>query len=140
MFFRILAVVMLTLTMNSLPSVTRADSHIEYYWHNGSLMKMVWDQEAYEFFNVYYEKPRAGLSVKKGTRLLSGGMMADGDVSAIATVFKRGCPPATYEVIGEFDRSWTLRLSGKAPIRQGCRVIGYAKTNNSVLVFTRDDY
>ena len=140
MFFRVLTVVTTILAMSCLSSTTRAEDHIEYYWHNGSLMKLVWDQEVYEFFDIYYEKPRPSLPVNKGTRLLSGGMTADGDVSAEAFVFKQGCPPATYVVTGEFDRSWTLRLTGKAPIRQGCKVVGYTKTNNSVLTFERTDY
>jgi hypothetical protein len=114
-----------------------ADNHVVYYNHNGSVMKMVWDQEVGEFFEMFYHKPRAGLGIKRGTRLLTGGDPAGGDVYATAKVFKKGCEPAEYRVTGQFDDSGNLSLTGAAPIRSGCAVTGYGALNSSSLVFTK---
>jgi hypothetical protein len=116
---------------------TLASDHIEYYNHNGSVMKMVWDEEIGEFFDMFYHRPRAGLNVKRGTHFMSGSYPASGQVSASVKVFKRGCPPAEYEVSGRFDDAGNLHLSGAAPIRKGCTVVGYGGTGSSSLVFTK---
>ncbi len=114
----------------------RASDHVEYYMHNGSVMKMVWDQEVGEYFEMFYQKPRAGLGVKKGTLLMTGGMMANGDVNATARLFKKGCKPIEYEVSGSYDDAGTLTLVGATPRRDGCAVVGQDASENSVLVFT----
>jgi hypothetical protein len=111
----------------------------DFYLHNGSIMMMVWDDGAGEFFEIYYEEPREGLAVELGTLLVDGSESANGQVYAIAKTFRQGCRPATYEVSGRFDEFGNLYLSGKAPIRapSGCQVIGYATTNNSFLEFIK---
>jgi len=137
MFFRSLMTALAISAMCFATSVAKASDHIEYYKHNGSLMKVVWDKQTFEFFEMYYEKPRAGLPVRKGTLLMRGSAAAVGFVTATARTFKQGCRAAEYRVEGWFDASGNnFSVSGKAPIRQGCKVVGYASTNNSSLVFT----
>ena len=116
----------------------KADNHVEYYLHNGSVMKMVWDTEVGEFFTMYYEIPRAGLGVSKGTVLLEGGLPAGGDMYVTARVFKSGCQPALYDLAGRFDDSGlNFTVRGQAPVWSGCRVVGYKWNNNSTLFFER---
>ena len=135
---KVLIALSATLLAHVLSVPAQSADHIERYVHNGSVIEFVWDTEVREWFEGTYIKPRKGLSVRRGTRLISAGYPASGEVSATVYVFKKGCSPAHYVVNGRF-RGDDLYLSGRAPIREagGCRVVGYAHTNNSSLVFKR---
>ena len=107
--------------------------------HNGSDMKLFWDDGEGSTFEIVYVRPRSGLLVKSGTVLIEGNLGEDDDkVFATAYLFKSGCSPAPYPVWGTLDNNGTISLTGRAPVRQGCRVVGYADTNNSSLVFTKE--
>lgn len=105
------------------------------YDHNGSLMKM-----AFEYGLIVYEEPKASLAgiAQKGTILFRGDPFTEGGrLKGMAVAFKKGCPPAEYEVTGTYsrDRS-TVTLSGAGPVREGCNVVGYStRSPHSRLVF-----
>lgn len=104
--------------------------------HNGSLMKLFWDDGEGTTFEIYYVQPRDGLNVARGTLLVDGYVQELGhNVTAVARTFKKGCAPALYDVTGRTDTKGNLYLSGNAPLRKGCKIIGYSDTNNSSLVF-----
>lgn len=112
----------------------------ELYRHNGSIIEFFWDDGAGETFEGVYLRPRAGLRVAPGTRLIEGSASADGTVGGEAFVFKGGCRPAGYYVTGSFSEDGnTLSVTGEAPIRalNGCQIVGYRNNNNSSLVFKR---
>ncbi|MNE77864.1 hypothetical protein D3C80_1742180 [compost metagenome] len=57
-------------------------------------------------------------------------------LSGVAYTYKKGCEPAPYLVSGHFNGSAKLTLQGKAPVREGCTVVGYSnKSPNAKLVF-----
>jgi hypothetical protein len=105
--------------------------------HNGSLMRVVMTPDGY--MDIFYVRPRPGLPVLPGVRLLRG--QWDGpppqNFVAVAFVFPPyPCPPVPYGVRGVVDQSDTLVLFGPAPIvAPGCRVIGHDWTRNSELRF-----
>jgi hypothetical protein len=78
----------------------------------------------------------AGL-VKEGTLLFRGSIIYGGPVEGMAFTYKKGCDPAPYKVEGYFQgNSDKLVLTGKAPVREGCKVTGYTeKSPNAKLVF-----
>ncbi len=108
--------------------------------HNGSLMRIVMTPDGY--VDIFYERPRPGLPVLPGARLLRGKW--DGtppqNLVAVAFVFAMPpyrCPPIPYGVRGVVDQSDTLVLFGPAPVvAPDCRVIGHDWTKNSELRFT----
>ncbi len=107
--------------------------------HNGSDMKLYWDDGAGYTCEIVYENPRPGLSAKKGTVLIEGAVTDVGQVEATARVFKKGCSPAPYRVTGWFEDKGILRLSGDAPVFKAgtCEVVDYEENQNSVLIFER---
>ncbi len=132
----LLAVAML-MSLLLFPSVTQADTS-DLYLHNGSVVEFDWDVGG-DGFEVRYVVPRNGLNIAPGTLLLEGSVPANGSMYATARTFKRGCAPAQYDVEGsENGSTGVIRLFGLAPVRasNGCRVIGYERTGNSLLVFT----
>ncbi|RST85708.1 hypothetical protein EJC49_14305 [Aquibium carbonis] len=106
------------------------------YDHNGSPMDVhVCDGRMV----IEYDRPRSGIAdqgVRPGTVLfrgrihdLAGGARIDGR----AHVFRRGCQPASFGVVGWMDDSGVITMEGRAPVRRsGCSVGGYRKV---VLVF-----
>lgn len=61
----------------------------------------------------------------------------NGPVDGMAFSFKKGCEPTPSHVEGYFQTdSDKLVLTGKAPVREGCKVVGYSeKSPNARLVF-----
>lgn len=105
------------------------------YDHNGSTMKL-----AFEYGLIVYEQPKDSLAgiAQKGTILFRGDPFTEGGrLRGMAVAFKRGCPPAEYEVTGTYSRDRrTVTLSGAGPVRDGCRVIGHSMTSpHAKLVF-----
>jgi len=107
------------------------------YLHNGSYMLV--DERHGE---IRYEEPKRAIAgtVAPGTVLFRGSFSdtesdptkgyAKGVVKGTAYTFKKGCPPAPYEVEGTYD-SGTITLRGQAPKRDKnlCAVLG--TTSNS---------
>jgi hypothetical protein len=90
---------------------------------------------------VYSEpKPSIAGTVKPETVLFRGWVVPNEWLSGVAYTFKKGCDPAPYLVTGQDNGSFELTLRGKAPVREGCKVIGYSdKGSNSTLVFQRGE-
>ncbi len=105
--------------------------------HNGSLMRIVMTPDGY--VDVFYVKPRPGLPVTPGVRLLRGRWTGPPPQNLVAVAFvfpPFPCPPVPYGVRGVVDQSNTLVLYGPAPIvAPGCRVIAHDWTRNSELRF-----
>ncbi len=101
--------------------------------HNGSTM----------FFHqmnhvITYANPKASIAgtVRPDAVLFRGWHVPNEWIRGVAFTFKKGCAPAPYLVDGYDNGGLTLTLSGKAPVRDGCSVIGYkAGGVNSKLVF-----
>lgn len=101
--------------------------------HNGSSMFL--DQQLH---TIRYSTPKSSLAglIEPDTVLFRGWIIWGERAEGVAYTFKKGCPPAPYHVSGEFPRSPHLILNGEAPIREGCKVVGYtAKSKNARLVF-----
>lgn len=106
------------------------------YDHNGSRMEVhVCDGRMV----IEYDRPRSGIAqqgVRPGTVLFRGQvqqMYRGAKIGGRAHVFKRGCPPASYDVNGWMDDSGVITMEGRAPIRRnGCVASGH---RNDVLVF-----
>lgn len=105
------------------------------YMHNGSLMRVYWDDEG-DGMAIRYLRPKTSLGVKAGTTLFRGAMTANGRTYGRAFVFKDGCTPAQYQVEGKSIGN-DIVLTGKAPFfGDDCEVLGYATTGHSTLKFT----
>jgi hypothetical protein len=101
------------------------------FFHNGSTMSVSTGPQ--DALAIAYAKPRKGLSARSGDLLFEGqlveGTWADGALEGQAFTFKRGCKPAPYEVTGRIadeGPQWVITLSGAAPVRKGCKVVGYS--------------
>ncbi|MBD2745715.1 hypothetical protein IC232_03300 [Microvirga sp. BT688] len=112
----------------------------ELYVHNGSGMYV--NKGA---GTIRYAAPKASIAgtVKEDTVLFRGefknapGLEARGTVSGIAFVFKKGCEPAPYQVVGTYDAS-TVTMKGAAPRRakDSCAILETTKNSpHSVLKF-----
>ncbi|WP_152599527.1 hypothetical protein [Hoeflea sp. BAL378] len=92
---------------------------------------------------IVYTEPKASISgaVRPGTLLFQSEPWDPYDAEAVirgtAYVFKKGCPPAPYQVTGRHEGWHTLVLKGAAPVRSktGCKVIDYRMNGNSTLKF-----
>jgi hypothetical protein len=118
-----------------------AQGKSERYEHNGSIVQWLVSPSLVGV-RASYLVPRAGVEavgVTAGTVLFEGTL--DGQrIVGRAFAFKRGCPPAPYDVSGAVigDR---IILRGAAPVRSGlgCGVTGYsAASANAELVFNRE--
>lgn len=90
-----------------------------YYNHNGSTVKLVWDEDGGDGFTVYYHNPKPGLPdyVRRGTVLFHGASPADGSLYGTAHVFSSKCGTGEYEVSGRFDdEDNDFTVSGPAPV------------------------
>lgn len=95
--------------------------------HNGSTMRM-----DYDMGTITYTHPKESLqgTVPDDALLFRGAIIMNGPVEGIAFTFKKGCEPAPYYVEGYFPTdSDKLVLTGKAPVREGCKVVGYSETS-----------
>lgn len=103
--------------------------------HNGSDMELTDTR-------IVYSAPKASIRdvVRPGTILVEGRWNGE-RFEGTAYAFKKGCPPAPYQVSGskvEKPGQLDLVLRGAGPVRQGCVVVGYsAKSPHSRLVFDR---
>lgn len=109
--------------------------------HNGSTIQEFTDGDAVEF---RYASVRAGVPARPGDILFRGEKHPSRnsphvayDLQGAAYTFKRGCPPAGYEVRGEQTDTRVI-LHGAAPRRapDSCAVVGYDSNGaNATLVF-----
>ena len=109
--------------------------------HNGSTIQEFSDGDRVEY---RYSSVRIGLPAKQGDVLFRGTKHLSHksppiayDLQGTAYTFKRGCPPAGYEVRGE-QTSTRVILRGAAPrhAADSCAVIGYELNGgNATLVF-----
>lgn len=109
----------------------------EFMGHNGSTMFHHQKQHI-----IVYADPKQSIAavVKPDTVLFRGWAVPNEMISAIAYTFKKGCDPAPYRVFGYDNGSFQLTLRGKAPVREGCKVVGYSdKGPNATLVFDRGE-
>lgn len=105
----------------------------EFVGHNGSTMFHHQKQHI-----IVYSEPKSSIagSIKPETVLFRGWGVPNEWLSGVAYTFKKGCEPAPYLVSGHFNGSAKLTLQGKAPVREGCTVVGYSnKSPNAKLVF-----
>jgi len=92
---------------------------------------------------IIYTEPKKSISgaVSPGTLLFKSEPWDPYDteitIRGTAYVFKKGCPPAPYQVTGRQEGWHTLVLNGAAPVRakSGCKVIDYRMNGNSTLKF-----
>lgn len=105
--------------------------------HNGSDV-MVYDVGGL----IYYTQPKFK-SIKPGTVLFIGRPWWGSDphafVEGTAFVFKKGCEPAGYHVVGGYDERDDLVLKGAAPVwsKKGCSIERYSETSpNAELRFS----
>jgi hypothetical protein len=102
--------------------------------HNGSGMRIDSDMGT-----ISYSLPKKSLkgTVSEGALLFREAIIIDGPVEGMAFTLKKGCEPAPYFLEGYYPTdSDKLVLTGEAPVRDGCNVIGYTKNSpNAKLVF-----
>ena len=104
----------------------------QHIGHNGSLMFNHQRQHV-----IVYEDPKKSLAgtVSEGTVLVRGWEVPNEWFSGVAYTYKKGCAPAPYLVSGHYQGG-NLTLLGKAPVREGCDVVGYSdKSPNAKLIF-----
>lgn len=101
--------------------------------HNGSEMLL---QANGSERTISYFRPRHGISAQPGQILFQGRRTSD-SYQGTAYTFRSGCRPAPYQVSGYLNSETRIELSGAAPQRDGCQVIGYSnRSGNARLVFT----
>ncbi|PLW76018.1 hypothetical protein [Cohaesibacter celericrescens] len=103
------------------------------WWHNGSLMRLQ-AQGNQRWFS--YERPRAGLSVGRGT-LLFNGRKSGNWYSGTARVFSKYCPdtPLEYHVEGPVQADQLgVTMHGDREVHKRCR--GTGRWTRDTLVFT----
>jgi len=119
----------LLLSTASLP----ASAGTSIWNHNGSEMLL---QSSGSSRIITYHNPRRGISARPG-QLLFEGRRVGNRYSGTAYTFRSGCRPAPYRVSGRLTSETRIVLTGAAPKRSGCRVIGYTRNSgNSRLVFS----
>ncbi len=114
-------------------SSAKADS---CWWHNGSLMRLKARGNQRWF---YYERPRAGLSVGRGTLLFNGRKQGNW-YTGTSRVFSRYCPgaPLAYHVEGPVARSQTkVTVYGTRQIHKRCRPTGRYVEDTLVFTYAR---
>ncbi|UHS59194.1 hypothetical protein [Agrobacterium vaccinii] len=108
------------------------DLYGESLGHNGSVM---FNHQRQHIIVYAQPKPSLNASIKEGTVLVRGWEVPNEWFSGVAYTYKKGCDPAPYFVSGHYQ-GIKLVLSGKAPVREGCLVVGYSeKSPNAKLVF-----
>src|SRR5262245_9634825 len=90
--------------------------------HNGSTVRL---QKSANIREFYYEIPRAGLSVQRGTLLFRGTQIGN-RYTGVAYVFSNQCGLIEYAVNGT-DSEHFVKLYGKRPRRgENCAVIDHS--------------
>ena len=118
------------LSFTSLVTPAAADS---CWWHNGSLMRLKARGNDRWF---YYEQPRAGLAVRRGTLLFNGRKQGNWYVGT-ARVFSKYCPgsPQPYHVEGPVAANQLrVTVQGDREVHNRCRPTG--RWTSDTLVFT----
>lgn len=118
------------LSLASLATPAAADS---CWWHNGSLMRL---QASGNNRWFYYEQPRPGLAVGRGTLLFNGRKQGNW-YSGTARVFSKYCPgsPQPYHVEGPVAQNQLrVTVKGDREIHKRCRPTG--RWTSDTLVFT----
>lgn len=111
--------------------------------HNGSTIQEFTELNSNNV-EYRYSSVRPGLAIQVGAVLFRGTKFQRGKreglaytLKGTAFMFKRGCPPAGYAVIGEQTNSRVV-LKGAAPVhaKGSCDVTGYDQWNkNAALLF-----
>lgn len=87
--------------------------------------------------DIQYDDPKVGANLR-GESVFRGRIEA-GKVVGTAYIFKKDCPPAPYDVRGDFNAGGDkLTLAGPAPVREAssCQVSGYSPASkNATLKF-----
>lgn len=92
--------------------------------HNGSEIEMRTTRSG--DVTMRYATVRAGLAAHEGSVLFSGTVSRRGKMRGTAYVFKRGCPAAGYDVLGEReDRRIVLRGASPVHASHSCKVVDY---------------
>ena len=92
--------------------------------HNGSGLQIF--NGPHNHVEFRYANVREGLTAREGDVLFRGVMSEGGRVAGTAFVFKRGCPPAPYDVSGTQTAS-RIVLKGAAPVHEpdSCNIARY---------------
>lgn len=112
--------------------------------HNGSKMELIerLDADGRTRIQILYVNPSERLKAAgtgAGTVLFDGQKVGD-RISGNAYTFSSRCGPVAYPVSGKLaaGAAGGLVLAGRAPVRDGCRVIGSSSSSvHSTLKFTR---
>jgi hypothetical protein len=120
-------------------TVATPQEYKSHLLHNGSEIGALFDRGA---FRMYYDTPKPSLNeagVYRGT-LLFDGTASNGRIKGTAFAFRKGCPPAPYQVEGVAQGDAGFELSGPGPVfGPGCAVVGLSwKSPHSRLVFVSD--
>lgn len=120
------------------PEEPTTTSRARFFDHNGSIIR--WRTVGNDI-DARYHEPRPGLvavGITQGALLFKGNM--DGEsIFGTAYAFKKGCPPAAYDVYGREDGGQIV-LRGPGPSREknGCAVKGKSRESpHAELVFNR---
>jgi uncharacterized protein len=91
--------------------------------HNGSTIQMTKTGNVVE---MRYSSVRSGLAAPVGALLFRGTVTSSGHIEGTAYTFKRGCPPAPYQVSGQ-QTNKQIVLLGRAPVhdKSSCDVVAY---------------
>lgn len=103
-----------------------------WYDHNGSIVHF-----DYRKGTVFYSSPKESIEklIPQNSVLFRGTIVPGGPIKGMAFTFKNGCEPAPYVVEGWYGDDDVV-LTGKAPVREGCKVVGYTEHSpNAKLVF-----
>lgn len=105
--------------------------------HNGSTMQEFSELNSPKV-EYRYSTVRPGMSAHDGDVLFRGTKSDRGELKGTAYVFKRGCPPAGYEVTGRQTNDRVV-LRGAAPVHAAtsCDIIRHDRNvGSATLVFT----
>ncbi|MEV4610672.1 hypothetical protein MRBLMR1_005809 [Neorhizobium sp. LMR1-1-1.1] len=125
-----------TLLVSLIPFGQAVAGELDIYEHNGSVINwFVVNGKA----TATYFTPKAsllGLGIQEGSVVFKG--FEEGNrISGTAYTYRKGCPPAPYEVVGYFSGN-NIALTGPSPVRAkgSCDVIRYTLDSpNAKLLF-----
>lgn len=107
-----------------------------FYDHNGSVMKIERDRRR---VSIFYEQPKSSLKrvgVERGTMLFRGRLDETGYLEGDARIFSKACGSVSYYVYGQYNEAGDFKLTGAAPVLEGCRIVDNRHdTANANLLF-----
>lgn len=121
----------------SLSVASASAGELSIFEHNGSIIHWFVVQDR---ITATYATPRKGLvsaGIRPGSKLFEG-YYEGGRIVGKAFVFKSGCAPASYDVIGT-EKGRSIHLDGPAPMRSGCAVTHHSASSphaNLVLIYS----